>query len=121
MKTCLEKLMAANRWRIRSGQMGSENTEGWNGCFIVPVNGQLWQVMLSDHYGWRHLSATNTQRRQLPPWEVMTRLKDLFFADEETCVLYIPAKGDYINEHPYVHHLWSSLEEPLLKPPVVLV
>jgi hypothetical protein len=121
VKTCLEKLLNANRWRVRSGKFASDESYGWNGCFIVPVNGQLWQVTIADGGGWRHLSVTNAQRRELPPWPVLSRLKDLFFADNEWVTLYIPAKEDYINDHPYVHHLWSPLDAELPKPPLYMV
>jgi hypothetical protein len=121
MKTCLEKIITANRWRVRTGAMGSDETYGWNGCFIVPINGQLWQVMLGEGMGWRHLSATNAQRRELPPWAVLSRLKELFFADDEWVVMYIPPREDYVNDHPYVHHLWSSLEAEIPRPPAFMV
>lgn len=121
MRTCLEKIRRAERWRVKDGKMGSDQTAGWNGCFVIPLEGQLWQVTISDGMGWRHLSATNAQKRQLPPWEVMTRLKDLFFADEEWVTLFIPAKADYINDHPWVHHLWSPTDVEMPRPYAALV
>jgi len=125
MKTCLEKLLSANRWRVRTGKLGSNETLGWNGAFIVPINGQLWQVIISDgtgmNVGWRHLSATNAQRREVPPWDVMCRLKELFFADDAWVVQFHPPKDDYVNDHPFVLHLWEPLEEKLPVPSIVLV
>lgn len=121
MRTCLEKLLRAERWRIKTGKMASDATAGWNGAFLIPLGGQLWNVIISDGQGWRHLSATNAQKRQLPPWEVMTRLKDFFYADDEWVVMYIPEKANYINDHPFVHHLWSPTEVELPKPHVALV
>jgi|SRR5215469_5427662 len=125
MKTCLEKLLSANRWRVRTGKMGSTDALGWNGAFIVPIDGQLWQVILGDGTGlgtgWRHLSATNAQRREVPPWAVMCRLKELFFADDAWVVQFHPPKDDYVNDHPFVLHLWEPLEEKLPTPNIVLV
>lgn len=119
--TCLEKISRANRWRIKTGKMGSNETAGFNGAFIVPISGEMWQVIISDGMDFRHLSATNAQRRQLPGWEIMCRLKELFFADDSWVVIYIPAKEAYINDHPYCHHLWEPLNEKLPIPWTALV
>jgi hypothetical protein len=119
--TGLEKLIKANRWRIRTGQYGSDETAGWNGCFLVPLEGEMWHVMLGDGMGWQHLSISNAQRRILPSWNVMCRVKEAFFSDEDWCVQFHPAKDDYINDHPYTLHLWRPLNEPLPVPHACLV
>ena len=119
--TSLEKLMKANRWRLRTGEMGSDETAGWNGAFMVPLEGEVWQVILSDGMGWKHLSITNAQKRVVPTWNIMCRVKDLFYADEDWVVQFHPAKADYVNDHPYVLHLWMPLNDPLPKPFVVMV
>ena len=121
MATSLEKLSRANRWRIKTGTFASTEVDGWNGLFLVPMDGRIWQVCLSDGFGFRHLSATNYTRKELPPWQVMVRLKEAFFDDATWVVMYIPAKEDYVNDHPYVHHLWEPLNEELPKPSIVLV
>src|ERR1700751_2531619 len=107
--TCLEKLSKANRWRVRTGKMGSDESAGWNGAFIVPLEGEMWQVILSDGLGWRHLSITNAQTRELPSWNTMCRVKELFFGDDEWALQFHPPKADYINDHPFVLHLWQPL------------
>ena len=119
--TCLEKLAKANRWRIRTGKMGSDDTAGWNGAFIVPLEGHMWQVLISDGMGFRHLSATNAQKSMLPSWNVMCRLRDYFFADDAWVMQLHPPKDEYINDHPYVLHLWESLNDPIPIPPNFMV
>jgi hypothetical protein len=119
--TGLEKLCRANRWRVRTGELASSEIDGFNGWFIVPMDGEIWQICLSDGMGFKHLSATNHQKRQLPPWQVMVRLKEAFFADEDWVVMYIPAKDEYVNDHPFVHHLWLPLNSELPHPLVALV
>lgn len=121
MRTCLEKLCRANRWRIRSGQLASDDTAGWNGDFLVPLEGEYWRVRLSDGWGWRHLSVSNAQKKVLPPWNVMCRLKEAFFGDDSWVVQFHPAKSDHVNDHPFVLHLWEPLEDKLPQPPVILV
>jgi hypothetical protein len=119
--TSLEKLCRANRWRVKTGQMASDETYGWNGAFIVPLEGEMWHVILSDKMGWKHLSISNAQSRKLPSWTVMGRVKDAFFADDEWCCQFFPAKEEYVNDHPWCLHLWVSLDEPMPHPSVVLV
>lgn len=121
MATTLEKLSRAERWRIKTGAMGSTPLDGWNGCFLVPLDGELYKVMIGDGFGWRHASVSNAQKKTLPSWQAMCRIKDLFWGDECWVVEYHPAKEDYINDHPFVLHLWEPLEEALPKPPVVMV
>lgn len=121
MPTSLEKLSRASRWRIREGTYGSTEVDGWNGAFLVPINGQLYHVMISDQMGWKHLSITNSQRKEIPSWATMCRAKELFYGDDEWCVQFHPAKDDNINDHPYCLHLWMPLDEPLPHPSIVLV
>jgi hypothetical protein len=110
--TVTEKLCKADRWRIKkgAGQLDSNQTDGWNGAFIVPLEGEMWQVIISDQCGWRHLSATNAQKKQLPSWHIMCRLRDAFFPDDAWVVQFHPPKEDYIDIHPYVLHLWECLD-----------
>ena len=119
--TALEKLVRANRWRIKTGKLASDETSGFNGAFLVPLDGELWYVIISDDLGWRHLSVTNAQKKVIPPWTIMCRLKDAFFADQEWAVQYHPAKDDNVNDHAYCLHLWSPLNEELPKPPIFMV
>jgi hypothetical protein len=121
MATSLEKLCRANRWRVRKGPGASDETCGWNGLFLVPLEGDMWKVMISDQGGWKHLSISNAQRKIMPSWNIMCRVKDAFFGDDEQCIQYHPAKEDYINDHPWCLHLWKPLDEPLPKPPFVFV
>jgi hypothetical protein len=121
MATCLEKLIKANRWRIRVGTMASQDTDGWNGQFLCPFDGDLWLVQISDGEGWRHLSISNAQRRVLPSWQIMCRVKEAFWGDEEWVCQFHPAKSDYINDAPFCLHLWQPLNEELPRPSFALV
>jgi hypothetical protein len=78
-------------------------------------------VRISDGMGWRHLSISNAQKKVLPTWTTMCRIKEAFFGDEDWVCQYHPAKTDYVNDHPFVLHLWMPLNEDLPKPPVVMV
>jgi hypothetical protein len=119
--TALEKLLRANRWRVRTGKYASEDVDGWNGVFLVPIDGELYHVMIGDGMGWKHLSVTNAQRKVLPTWSAMARLKACFFGDDEWAVQYFPAADDYVNDHPFCLHIWMPLDETLPHPNIALV
>jgi hypothetical protein len=121
MKTCLEKLSRANRWRIKQGIMASTEVDGWNGAFLVPLEGELWHVIISDQIGWRHLSISNAQKKILPNWTVMCRIKDAFFGDDAWVVQFHVPPEEYVDDHPYCLHLWESIYEPMPHPSIALV
>lgn len=114
--TTLEKLSRAERWRVKTGQFASSRADGWNGLFIVPLDGSFWHVAISDSSGWRHLSVSNAQqRRKLPSWEIMCRLREAFFGDDEWVVQYHPPKYQD-SDDPFTLHLWAPLDAELPKP-----
>jgi hypothetical protein len=102
-------------------ELFSSKEDGWNGSFIVPIDGDMWHIRISDGGGWRHLSISNMQRKVMPTWQIMCRAKELFWGDDELVVQYHPPKSDYINDHPFCLHLWQCLDEPMPAPPWVFV
>jgi hypothetical protein len=114
--TCVEKLRKAERWRIMKGEHASCELDGWNGHFLIPMEGDIWLVRISDGWGFRHLSISNAQSRKLPSWTVMCRMKEAFFSDEDWCVQYFPPKTEYINDCGWCLHLWQPLNDPLPTP-----
>lgn len=121
MATALEKLMRANRWRVRTGKYASEDVAGWNGVFLVPIGGELYNVMISDRMGWKHLSISNAQKKKLPDWQAMRQVKACFFADDEWVCQFFPAKDDYVNDAEWCLHLWMPLDVELPHPSIALV
>ena len=119
--TTLEKLRRAERWRIKNGALASSETDGFNGDFLVPLDGDLWHVRLSDGWGWRHASITNAQRKVLPSWQIMCRVKESFWGDDAWVMQLHPAKDENINDHAFCLHLWEPLEDKIPIPPVILV
>jgi len=121
MKSALEKLLEANRWRIKTGKLASQNNDGFRGHFLVPMEGELWHVHLSDEMGWFHVSVTNAQKRALPTWRVMNRVKEAFFADDTWACQFFPAKADHLNDEQNCLHIWAPIDEKLPTPHYVLV
>jgi hypothetical protein len=74
---------------------------------IVSVSYEL------DRRIWIHVSASSL--RMLPSWEEMKRVKHDFIGPDRWAYQVFPSEKDYINQNPYVLHLFALLEgEPVL-------
>lgn len=111
----LEELIRANNLIIRS-------TAPDGGC------GEIWRagkpfasVIWSNGGGWEHVSMAPYDRRRVPTWDEMCRLKDMFFHDDEVVVQFHPAKSDYVNNLSNCLHLWRPLRATLPTPPSIMV
>lgn len=93
---------------------------GNNGFFRFERNGIVFYVICSDGGGWEHVSVSLNKKR-CPTWEEMCMVKDMFWDDEDVVVQLHPAKSQYVNNHPYVLHLWRSIVEKQPIPPSILV
>lgn len=103
------------------GRMASTAAYGNNGAFLIPGpdHGKLLQVIISDGAGWEHVSVATKSR--VPTWDEMCFIKALFWADEECVIQYHPPRSRYVNNHPYVLHLWKPIGAALPMPPEALV
>lgn len=118
MKTPEEK------YRVKTGPMGSRWSDGCNGYFVIPFSGRTQaHVIISDGMGWEHASVhvTSNKEPRTPTWAEMCKVKELFWGDEETVIQYHPAKSEYVNNFKYCLHLWKPTEAFLPKPPTELV
>jgi len=76
-------------------------------------------VVFSWGDGWDHVSVSYKNR--CCTWGEMCEIKDIFFREDECVVQYHPAKVDYVNNHPYVLHLWRPQNVYLPMPPIEMV
>jgi hypothetical protein len=90
--------------------------------------GEIWRagkrfgsVIWSSGAGWEHVSIAPYDRRTVPSWDDMCRLKDMFFEDDEVVVQYHPAKSQYVNNLPNCLHLRRPIDEALPTPPSIMV
>ncbi|MGY2052368.1 DUF7694 domain-containing protein [Methylobacterium sp. JK268] len=91
------------------------------GTFRVPhrPTGASLLVIASAAEGWDHVSVSLPNR--CPNWPEMSRIKDLFFRDDEVAMqLHVPA-ADHINNHPHCLHLWRPHDAEIPRPPGALV
>ena len=108
-----------NKYRVKNGYLGSDDSFGNNGFFEVPFRSFKFRVIASGGGGWEHVSVSLPFRT--PNWEEMCFIKDLFWDDTETIVQYHPPKSDYVNNHEHCLHLWKPVDEVLPRPPAILV
>lgn len=100
-----------NQFRVRTGPMGTDESHGNNGAFLVPSGwpfptAQL-RVIASDNAGWEHVSVSLYDR--CPTWDEMCEVKSLFWAPEDRVAQFHPPQSEYVNCHPFCLHLWRPV------------
>lgn len=63
--------------------------------------------------GWEHVSISHYKKKQLPTWEVMCRVKDMFWRKDEEVVQIHPKESEYlhgVNGLENVLHLWRPVD-----------
>lgn len=121
-----------NKFRVRTGAAGTNDDIGNYGAFLVQSKNHLVQLAVicadgDNEYGWEHVSLHAIEIKKgkrierIPTWEEMCEVKDLFFEEDETVIQFHPAKEEYVNDNPYVLHLWrqAGINHPL--PPNILI
>lgn len=113
MKT-LEELKATPRLIIES-----TGVDGGRGYIMMPKYDAT--VVWSFGGGWEHVSVAPCNRRTIPSWEEMCKVKDMFFHEDEVVIQIHPPKSDYVNILPNCLHLWRPIVETLPLPPSFMV
>lgn len=112
------------KYRIRTGQLGSDPSYGNNGAFQIPFsNRSKALVIASDGEGWEHVSVhiESHGESRTPTWREMCKIKDMFWDENETVIQYHPSKKEYVNMHPHVLHLWRPTEQEIPLPASIMV
>jgi hypothetical protein len=111
-----------NKYRIRQGMMGSDDSIGNAGAFSVKLkhNQQVF-VIASDAMGWEHVSVSRSDR--CPTWDEMCQVKAMFWDDDNCVVQFHPPRSEYVNNHPNCLHLWRPADgnQPMPMPHSLLV
>jgi hypothetical protein len=105
--------------RVRKGMMGSDESAGNNGAFILQTKKAVLKTIVSDQMGWEHVSVSLGDR--CPTWDEMCQVKALFWDKDDCVVQYHPSESDYVNNHPYCLHLWRPVSGGVRIPPSILV
>ena len=88
-------------------QIHDVGDDGFNGIYVDPVERKNYFFVFSWGQGWEHLSVS--QRNKTPSWDIMCRIKNVFWGEDEVCVEYHPKKEDYVNLHPHCLHIWKEV------------
>jgi hypothetical protein len=123
-KTAEYRLRWLERYRVEVPVFAGYIREGFNGTFVIPIEGVDFFVIADDgtSNGWKHISVSNRRdKRKIPSWTVMCRVKDLFFGPEEVAVQFHPKESEYVNVHPGVLHLWGLTGAEFPAPEWVMV
>ena len=107
--------------RIMTGPLATPVGIGPNGAFVIKVNGVEMDVIATDQLGWDHVSVSVDNEDRLPTWEEMAEIKDLFWDEEEAVMQLHPPQSQYVNNHPFVLHLWRPQRANIPLPPPILV
>jgi len=80
-------------------------------------------AIVSDGAGWEHVSihVLDGKKFHIPTWNEMCYIKDVFWDAEDVVMQLHPKKSQYVNNHPYVLHLWRPSDQIIPTPPGILV
>ncbi len=81
--------------------------DGFNGLFRFTIDGKLVRCIASDGGGFKHVSVSIEYTDKTPSWEIMCKIKDIFWDAEEVVMQLHPAKSQYVNFHRGCLHLWQ--------------
>lgn len=114
----LNEILNNNQFRLLR-KIEEEDVLRLEGYFFDPVNQKRYLVFFTVQYGWEHASCgTDTKT---PTWDVMCRIKDIFWRPDECCVEYHPKEEDYVNMHEHTLHIWKEVGKEFNTPPTIMV
>lgn len=102
------------KWAKRYGFKTYENQLFKNGQMIVMgqkkyMNERTYSVIWDCADGYEHVSVSPQKRYNVPTWNDMCTLKDIFFDDEEEAYQIHPKKSQYVNGVENCLHLWKPI------------
>lgn len=71
--------------------------------------------------GWDHVSVAPLKKKIIPSWEMMCKVKDIFFKPDEAVIQIHPPKDEYVNNMPNCLHLWRCRYKEMVLPPSFMV
>lgn len=91
----------------------------YSGCFYLPLDNSLFQVIASTQLGWEHVSISNDER--CPTFSEMVAIKEMFFNSGEIAFQIHPKKENYVNFHENCLHLWRPTKTNVPVPNIAAV
>lgn len=111
------------KYRVTSGQYGSDSSFGNNGAFSFSRGRTQFCIIASDGEGWEHVSVhcISDGKERTPTWSEMCFIKSLFWDEQDCAIQYHPAKSEYVNMHKFTLHLWKPVNATIPIPDKILV
>jgi len=73
----------------------------------LPDCGTCTVVWGENEAGWEHVSVAPKKQFNIPSWDDMCIVKDVFFHDEEEAYQIHPKKSQYVNLKSNCLHIWK--------------
>lgn len=106
MKT-LEKILESSKiWDYAPFPMNSAFAK-------LPDCGTCSVIWGDNEEGYEHVSVTPKKKFNVPTWNDMCVLKDMFFEDDEEVYQIHPKKSEYVNVVENCLHLWKPIGHEL--------
>lgn len=75
----------------------------------------------SDGKRWVHLSVSARDLQdvlgnhsnpvgRVPTWDELVEVKEAFLGADSKAVMVLPPRSEWVNIHPFVHHMWMCVE-----------
>lgn len=94
---------------------------GLRGVIYMPAGSWQGTVIVSNSYGWEHVSVSPFRKSITPSWDDMCFIKDQFWHNDEAVIEVHPPKLEYVNNLPNCLHLWRCTYIEMVLPPSCLV
>lgn len=108
---------------LKSGRIYSNSlvysADGIKGCICIERVDMSF--IASWGGGWDHVSVSPLNRKTIPTWDMMCKVKDIFFKPEEAVIQIHPPKDEYVNNMPNCLHLWRANDKDMVLPPSFMV
>jgi hypothetical protein len=82
-------------------------------------NNKQAHVKFTSVLDWEHLSVSFDD--EIPTWDFMQEMKEMFWKDDEICYQLHPKKSEYINDNEYCLHIWRYIKEDVKTPPTIFI
>lgn len=90
-------------------------------------DGRVIYMIVDDgkQSGWEHVSVSCMRKHrgkivpQMPDWDLMCMVKDLFWEDTETVVQFHDPKSEQSKENMFCLHLWKCIRQEYVLPPKI--
>lgn len=86
---------------------------GYSAYVKLPDCGTCSVVFSDNEGGYEHVSVSPKKQFNIPSWNDMCILKDIFFKDDEEVYQIHPKKSEYVNIQNNCLHLWKPIGHEL--------